>query len=359
MDTDKNIKVLYIDDEQINLRAFVANFRNRYEITTAISAEQGLEILAENFIHIIVCDQRMPNMTGVQFFEKVQVEFPDPMRLLLTGYADIEAVINSINKGRVFSYIDKPWDDSQLAEAIDNAYKAYLTKKSQAEELDFFIYKASHDLRGPLASIKGLVDLAKADLGNRQQLDFYLTMVDNSIKELVETVNELLDYKKLEASPIQIISVDLNDLVASLLSSLQYVENYSRIDFKINITHSEAFYTDYITIRSLLQNLVHNAINYGKYVEGNKPLIEINFEQNAEGNTLIVRDNGIGMRPEVLNQIFDMFYRDNVATAGSGLGLYIVKKGIKKLRGSIEVASEYGKGTCFTLNLPKMNLGNN
>ncbi len=359
MDTNKIIKVLYIDDEQINLRAFVANFRDKYEITTASSAQQGLEILAEKFVHIVVCDQRMPKMTGVQFFEKVRVEFPDPMRLLLTGYADIEAIINSINRSRVFSYIDKPWDDTQLAGAIDDAYKAYVAKKSQAEELDFFVYKASHDLRGPLSSIKGLVDLAKADLGNRQQLDFYLNMVDNSIQQLMITVNELLEYKKLEASPIQLVSVDVNDLVTNLLSSLQYVENYNRIDFKTNIKQSEPFYTDYATIRSLLQNLVHNAINYGRYTEGNKPFIEIAFEQNADGNTLKITDNGIGMRPEVLNQIFEMFYRDNAATAGSGLGLYIVKKGINKLRGSVDVASEYGKGTSFTLNLPKLNLGTN
>ncbi len=125
MSNTKSIQILYIDDEVNNLTAFKANFRRDYKVFTAESALDGKKILDENDIHVIISDQRMPHMTGVEFFASILESHPDPMRILLTGYADIEAVIDAINKGEVYRYITKPWDEAELRITINNAFETF------------------------------------------------------------------------------------------------------------------------------------------------------------------------------------------------------------------------------------------
>ena len=117
--------VLYIDDEVENLRGFQFLYRNNYQIFTAQSAEEGFEILKNNKIKLILADQRMPKMTGVEFFEKASELYPDIIRIIITGYSDIEAIIKAINKGKIFKYISKPWDKDELKLIIDNAIWSY------------------------------------------------------------------------------------------------------------------------------------------------------------------------------------------------------------------------------------------
>jgi response regulator RpfG family c-di-GMP phosphodiesterase len=131
---DKKISVLYVDDEENNLFSFKAVFRVKYQVYTAISGDEALKILSEKPIEIIITDQRMPNMTGVEFLEKVIEKFPDPMRLLLTGYADMNAVVDAVNKGKIFHYLSKPWNEEELDMTINRAYEAYLQKEKLKEE---------------------------------------------------------------------------------------------------------------------------------------------------------------------------------------------------------------------------------
>jgi DNA-binding NtrC family response regulator len=131
--TKGKISILYVDDEVNNLVAFKANFRTFCDVFTAESAAEGLEILRKNKIHVIITDQRMPNMTGVQFLEQVIKEFPDPIRILLTGYSDIQAVIEAINKGQVYRYIMKPCIMDELKITISNAYEVYSLKEENKE----------------------------------------------------------------------------------------------------------------------------------------------------------------------------------------------------------------------------------
>ena len=131
---DKKIAVLYVDDEENNLFSFKAVFRVKYQVYTAISGDEALKILGEKPIEIIITDQRMPNMTGVEFLEKVIEKFPDPMRLLLTGYADMNAVVDAVNKGKIFHYLSKPWNEDELDITINRAYEAYLHKEKLKEE---------------------------------------------------------------------------------------------------------------------------------------------------------------------------------------------------------------------------------
>jgi len=135
---DDKFTILYVDDEEHNLIAFKAAFRREYNVLTAISASEGMKILKNNQVGLIITDQRMPEMTGVQFLEKVITEYPNPIRMILTGFSDVDAIIEAINSGRVFRYITKPWNQNELRMAIENAKQLYnlqLNNKNLIKEL--------------------------------------------------------------------------------------------------------------------------------------------------------------------------------------------------------------------------------
>lgn len=132
MDSVK-IKILYVDDEVNNLQAFKATFRRDYKIFLAESAKDARELLKEQEIEIIITDQRMPEETGVEFLESIIPFHPDPIRILLTGYTDIQAVIDSINKGKVYHYLTKPWEQDYLRTVIKNAYEVYSLRKENTQ----------------------------------------------------------------------------------------------------------------------------------------------------------------------------------------------------------------------------------
>ena len=127
------INVLYVDDELNNLVSFKAVFRLKYNVHTAISAEEAVKLLHEKPINIIITDQRMPQMTGVEFLESILGTFPDPIRILLTGYADMNAVIDAVNKGKIFHYLSKPWNEEELDMTINRAYEVYQQKMHEKE----------------------------------------------------------------------------------------------------------------------------------------------------------------------------------------------------------------------------------
>jgi response regulator RpfG family c-di-GMP phosphodiesterase len=130
---NRKIKILYVDDENNNLTAFKALFRRNFDVHTALSAEEGRELLKQEGFHIILTDQRMPGTTGVEFLESIIPLYPDPIRILITGYADIQAVINAINKGQVYRYITKPWDEIELKSVLENAYEIFSLREANKE----------------------------------------------------------------------------------------------------------------------------------------------------------------------------------------------------------------------------------
>ena len=123
--SDKKINLLYVDDEENNLVSFKASFRLKYNVTIALSADEAMKILDKKPFEIIITDQRMPNMTGIEFLEKVLEKYPDPIRILLTGFTDYNAVIEAVNKGKIYHYLSKPWKEEELELTINNAYDAY------------------------------------------------------------------------------------------------------------------------------------------------------------------------------------------------------------------------------------------
>lgn len=133
---NKKLNILYVDDEPNNLVSFKANFRKYHNVFTAESAAIGKQILKDNKIHIIITDQRMPETTGVEFLESILLEYPDPIRILLTGYADIETVIEAINKGQVYRYIMKPFNEPELNIVFNNAKELYFLREENKELLN-------------------------------------------------------------------------------------------------------------------------------------------------------------------------------------------------------------------------------
>lgn len=125
MSDQKDIVVLYVDDEENNLISFKATFRLKYKVFTALSGDEALKILEAQQVHIIITDQRMPNMTGIEFLEKVLDKHTDPIRILLTGYADMGALVEAVNKGQIFHYLTKPWSEEELEQTIERAYGIY------------------------------------------------------------------------------------------------------------------------------------------------------------------------------------------------------------------------------------------
>lgn len=131
--SEKNINVLYVDDEINNLNSFKATFRRNFNITTAESADDALKILETETIHVILSDQRMPKMTGIEFFESIQNIYPNPIRILITGYTDINAVIDAINRGQVYKYLTKPWVEDDVKIFVEKAYEVYKLRKENID----------------------------------------------------------------------------------------------------------------------------------------------------------------------------------------------------------------------------------
>jgi response regulator RpfG family c-di-GMP phosphodiesterase len=129
------IGILYVDDEVNNLTAFKATFRRYYNIFTAPSADEGRKVLDENSadIEIIITDQRMPGITGVEFLTSIIDKYPEPIRILLTGYSDIQAVIDAVNKGNIYQYVSKPWEEQHLKVIIEKAYEVFRLRAENKE----------------------------------------------------------------------------------------------------------------------------------------------------------------------------------------------------------------------------------
>jgi DNA-binding NtrC family response regulator len=127
------IGVLYVDDEVNNLNSFKAAFRRDFEIYTASSAREGRKILDAHEIGVIITDQRMPGMTGIEFLESILPVYPDTIRILLTGFSDINAVMDAINRGQVYKYLVKPWQNDELKMYIENALEIYNLRKENKE----------------------------------------------------------------------------------------------------------------------------------------------------------------------------------------------------------------------------------
>lgn len=361
MDTTEKIKVLYIDDESNNLVGFKATFRFEYAIYVASNIEEAYKHLKSvPDIRVILCDQRMPDKTGSQFFEEMKNEYPDPVRMLLTGYADIESVIDAVNKGHIFRYIKKPWTDIDITSAIEEGNLYYTTNsllatknkelQSAYDELGKFTYTITHDLRGPLLSVLGALELAK-NMDNISELRELLGMMDVAVKKLDEFIKNTHEYYNLKRGKLSIEHISFSDLVGDLTDLFRIAKTMDHVNFESNVIQSEPFLSDKVSLNIILNNLLSNAFKYQRRNSGEK-FVRLDIEVLNNSAIIIVKDNGIGIHSDHINNIFAMFYRGTSEETGSGFGLYNVKDALNKLNGTIEVSSVVNEGTTFKVIIP-------
>ena len=362
---NKKIKVLYIDDEQNNLLSFRAAFRRKYKIVTALSASEGMNMLSteEEDIHVIICDQRMPHTTGVEFFQAVRKDFPDPIRILLTGYTDAEAIIDAINKGEIFRYIKKPWDEFELQNAVQNAYELYTTRRQlkkkitelerKNDELNRFVYSTSHDLLSPLASVMGILNLARME-NSVTDPNNYMGMIETCMNKMDVFIQKIIEYYKSIRVEEELAEVDFNSMLGETIKISKMQK--PGVEFSLSVNQPVKFVNDSFRISIIIDNLLSNAIKYQKPGYSH-PKVNIIVKVDEDKANIKIEDNGVGIIQEHLTHIFKMFFRSSSNANGVGIGLYIVKEALSKIAGDITVSSTYGEGTTFSIMLPNLAKG--
>lgn len=356
------IHVLYLDDEDNNLNSFKASLRRDFKIFTALNAEEGLEIAQTEEIHVVIADQRMPGMTGVEFFEHLVKFKPDPIRILLTGYSDIASVIDAINKGEVYRFIDKPWNLEQIKNAIKNAADIYFTRKELKEknsrlkkmhsEMNQFVYSLSHELRGPLMSISGVSKLAKMECADSTILE-YFEMIDSATVKLDDFIYKMLDFYRSTKIDNVITKIDFKELLQQQYEAYKNKWDLSGLSIETSVVQQETFRSDEAKLRVIFNNLFSNAYKFQKE-ENEEKFIHIQVEVRDGQALIMVEDNGIGIDEKYIDGVFELFHRATQKNVGSGIGLYMVKESVEQLEGEIELKSELGEGTLFKITIPSL-----
>jgi signal transduction histidine kinase len=237
-------------------------------------------------------------------------------------------------------------ESRRKAENEMRASNAVLRKTNK--ELDSFVYSVSHDLRAPIASVKGLLHLMKRERASKNVRE-YVDMIERRIDQQDVFIQEILDLSRNARLGLEQDPVVFESLLEEVFRQLQYFSHANKMEKEVRIDQAQPFICDYKRIKVIMNNLISNAM---RYTNGKKPKITISASVSEETASIIVQDNGIGIDKEHLDKVFDMFYRATDTNAGSGLGLYIVKETIDKLGGQIDLSSTKGKGTEVRIVLP-------
>ncbi len=225
-----------------------------------------------------------------------------------------------------------------------------LLEKTNAE-LDRFVYITSHDLKAPLLSILGLINLAELS-SSKAEVDLCLKMMKDRINGLEAFISDIINYSRNVRVGIVKETIDIKKIVSGIINEYLFMQNVDKIHFDVNVEPDIQFVSDEKRFSVIMKNLISNAIKYHNF-DQTKP--EILIWANKEGEKVIIsiKDNGEGIDPSMQTKIFEMFFRGTEKSSGSGLGLYIVQEMLEKLQGSIKVNSAPGKGSEFILSLPE------
>ncbi|HEV8515866.1 MAG TPA: hybrid sensor histidine kinase/response regulator, partial [Cyclobacteriaceae bacterium] len=222
-------------------------------------------------------------------------------------------------------------------------------------ELDHFVYSTSHNLRAPLMSVLGLLNIAQKDLSENETRHFldYFRMMNESIGKLDETLKEIIDYSKNARIEILNEPVNIRELLTECFEKLNYLDSAEGVEMKIDIQdkNSELIYSDPYRLTVIFTNILSNAIKYRDMVKP-KSTIQVEVVNDTTKIIVSVKDNGVGIHDQYLSHIFEMFYRASEKSNGAGLGLYIAKETIGNLGGAISVESTLHEGTTFKIEIP-------
>jgi signal transduction histidine kinase len=393
--------ILYVDDEEINLRVFKSTFEDEFDVYTAISGAEGLKIFQDKKIDLIITDQRMPEMTGVEFLKHVLEHNPEPNRILLTGFSDIEALSSAVNDGKIYQYINKPWDESELKPVIYQALESYYLKrenqnltqtlkeknislnqeveeknkaleqlhksekelriaKEKAEESDrlktSFLNNMSHEIRTPLNGIVGFAELVCEDDITLEDRKTFSRYISQNSRDLLNIIQNIVQLSKIESGMMKCIPVEVNcnEIFEQLYT--EYKERFAQKGLKITFDcmlkeDEKDVVLDKEKTYEILQQLLDNALKFTE--EGG-----VSLRGYIQDNQLhiIIKDSGIGISPEYHSLVFERFRKLEKNTQklyrGNGIGLSIALGYTKMLDGTIDLVSEESKGSKFTLVLP-------
>jgi len=366
--------ILIIDDENDNLKALQRLLRTEYDITTTTSPFEALKLLQQNEYAVIISDQRMPEMTGVELLEKAKHIFPISTRVLLTGYSDIEAVIDAINRGNVYRYISKPWDPEDFKLILRQAHEAYTLKKAldtkttalskSNEELKNalerltlldkakakFLSLTSHELNTPLTVLKSYVDLLKEGkdkLGEEKEKA--LNAVSKASDRFSEIVSEILTYVNLESEMQFFLSdVDLKAETEALKNT--FAEDIKKKQLQLLLTHSGdcIAHVDPDKARIALTKLFQDTISRCP----EKKEIKINIKDGDDFISYSMWRPGETMGEEAFDAL-ETPGEQMHHQKGLGLALAICRLIVEGHGGEVELESSSDKGTTITLTLPK------
>jgi signal transduction histidine kinase len=380
--------LLVVDDEPDVVKSVQDLLRFDYKVLGATRAADALRLVREQPVHVVLTDQRMPEMTGVDFLRQLREQFPDTVRLLITGYADIRAVIDAINQGNVYRYITKPWEPEELQAVIREAAERYdlvAERKRLMEELrakneqleqsnedlrranelkGAFIQVASHELRTPLTILMGLARLAGTTAGQQQPLKSFLERIENACRRLQHLVDQLVTM--LQAGrferPLDRKPTDMAALVRQAADDVRpFVElRRQTLDVEVAPDTGEAE-VEATKVRDSLNHLLLNAVKFTP--DGGRITLAAHRVGSPEAVRVRVSDTGSGIEPAAVDKLFEPFFTGYDVShhssghyehgrRGLGLGLSVVKAFVEMHGGTVRVDTEVGKGTTFTITLP-------
>ncbi len=364
--------VLVVDDERQTVSAVKHLLRRRYHVIGATRGDEALAMLAQEPVSVVLCDQRMPGMTGDRFLEQVRSAYPDTVRILITAYADLQALIRSVNGGQIFAYVAKPWSPEELERTVDQAAayrqlvddnrrmtvelaEANRRLQRMVGELRQFSHVVAHDLKEPLRTIAAYAQFLRDDLGasfERADARSYADGIARCARNLRGLIDDLLRISELDHQPTTAFPVSLDLVVRRAIEQLEGAIREAGADVAIA--------PDLPTVRGdaqrlslLFQNLLSNAI---KFNDRPRPRVEVSALPPLEAGRVrvAVTDDGIGIPAEQRQEIFRIFHRLHTKDdyPGSGAGLAIVRKIADSHGGSVDVEAAETGGSRFVVTLP-------
>ena len=370
-----NIRLLLVDDEEGFRAALARRLAKRgFNLLQASDGAQCLDILGENSVDVVVLDVKMPGISGIDTLRAIKQAFKKIQVILLTGNVAIADGVEGIKAG-AFDYLTKPVEIDHLINKIRQAfamshleeekqkqveYRAKIEKKmidtDRLVSLGILSTGVAHEINNPLAIInesagfmKQVIDTDEmSKFGQKDALIMGIEKIEKSIKRARKITHQLLGHVKKSGS--QFTKVNLKTLVSEILGLLKKEIKDKQISIHWEIQNDKIIiWSDPYQIRQVLINLLNNAVHALKQ----NGLISISFHEIKNDVILEIKDNGVGIPKDNLRKIFDPFFSTKSFDEGSGLGLFVVHKIIDGLDGEIEVTSEVGKGTCFSIKFPK------
>ncbi|MBI1850985.1 MAG: hybrid sensor histidine kinase/response regulator [Planctomycetes bacterium] len=355
-------RILYVDDEAENLVVFRIAYRNQYDVRTCASAAEGLQLLEKETFPVVISDQRMPDMTGVEFLRRVRERWPDSRRIVLTAYTDVSAVIDAINLSHIYHFLRKPWERAEADVVLRNAFESYdlelrnrtlneeLLRKERLATLGQFVSGLTHELGNHL-NVRGLTEAILHRYPNDAYLQERVEMIRNALLGMQDMVIEIRDFTRGIVCAPERRACDLGRLVSDALTLLRYDADVSQVKLVSHVSGSVIASCQSDKIRQVVINLVKNAAHATLGVPNAEVQVDVAPEPQSNAVRVAVTDNGCGIPTENVNRIFEPFFTTK-GEKGTGMGLVICKRIVEAHGGTIACHSSPGSRTTFELRLP-------